>query len=149
MAQKGLRWSYTGLRVRNLARSIRFYRRVGFREVGRGRMDHGGQFVGLAFPGSSHELELNFYPKGNPFFEPFRPGSEFDHFGFVVTDIEAWVRRLRRARLPIVADWTERGLRLVYTRDPDGNWFEVCGKVRPRPPARRGRKRRATESNAF
>ncbi len=136
MAQRGLRWEYTGLRVRELARSIRFYRRVGFREIGRGRMAHGGRFVGLRFPGTSHQLELNYYPKGNPFYAPFRAGSEFDHFGFVVPDIEVWARRLRKARLPIVADWTERGLRLVYTRDPDGNWLEVCGRVRP-PRSRR------------
>ncbi len=133
MVQAGLRWVYTGLRVRSLARSIRFYEKVGFREVARGRMEHGGEMVDLAFPGSLHGLELNYYPRGNPFYQPFTSGTEFDHFGFVVQDVEAWVRRLRRARLPIVADWTERGLRLVYTRDPDGNWLEVCGKVRSRP----------------
>jgi catechol 2,3-dioxygenase-like lactoylglutathione lyase family enzyme len=94
-------------------------------------MEHGGAFVGLRFPGSRHELELNYYPRGNRFYERFRSGTEFDHFGFEVADIAAWVRRARRVRLPIVADWTERGLRLVYLRDPDGNWLEVAGRVRP------------------
>lgn len=142
MARRDLRWAYTGLRVRSLARSLRFYRSVGFRGAGRGRMDHGGRYVDLAFPGSAHRLELNYYPRGNPFYTRFTTGCEFDHFGFAVRDVEAWARRLRRAHLPIVADWTERGLRLVYTRDPDGNWLEFWGKVRPRsrprePPERR------------
>jgi catechol 2,3-dioxygenase-like lactoylglutathione lyase family enzyme len=132
MAFPGLKWVYTGLRVRDLARSIRFYRKVGYRVVARGTMEHGGRIVDLAFPGSAHRLELNYYPPGNPYFETFRPGSEFDHFGFEVRDIDGWVRLLRRQKLPIVADWVERGVRLVYIRDPDGNWFEVCGRVRAR-----------------
>jgi lactoylglutathione lyase len=135
MPPSPLRWTYTGIRVRDVGRSVRFYKKLGFREVGRGKMDHGGVYVGLVFPGSAHELELNYYPRGNPFYSPYRPGSEFDHFGFDVDDIAAWVRRLRRGRLPIVADWTERGFRLVFTRDPDGNWLEVGGKVRT-PPSR-------------
>ena len=142
MPTKGLRWIYTGLRVRNLARSVRFYRKLGFRVRGRGRMEHGGQMVDLTLPGTGHYLELNYYPKGNRFYTQFRTGSEFDHFGLVVGDIEGWVERLRRARLPIVADWTERGTRLVYTRDPDGNWFEVCGRLRSRAPSPRPRTHR-------
>jgi catechol 2,3-dioxygenase-like lactoylglutathione lyase family enzyme len=131
MAFPGLKWAYTGIRVRNLARSIRFYRSVGFRVVARGRMDHGGKIVDLAFPGTAHRLELNYYPPGNPYHTPYRAGSEFDHFGFEVRDIDAWAKRLHARHLPIVADWVERGVRLVYTRDPDGNWFEVCGRTRP------------------
>ncbi|HLM90885.1 MAG TPA: VOC family protein [Thermoplasmata archaeon] len=133
MAFRGLKWDYTGLRVQNLARSIRFYEKVGYRVVSRGKMEHGGRMVDLKFTGSAHGLELNYYPPGNPYFEPIVAGTEFDHFGFVVGDIEGWVRLLRRKKLPIVADWTERGWRLVFTRDPDGNWFEVGGRVRSRP----------------
>jgi catechol 2,3-dioxygenase-like lactoylglutathione lyase family enzyme len=130
MAPPRLRWKYTGLRVRNLARSIRFYRAVGFREGKRGRMEHGGTWVDLRFPGSAHWLELNYYPPGNRFFEPWATGTEFDHFGFVVDDIDRWARHCRARRLPIAADWVERGLRLVYIRDPDGNWLEVWGRTR-------------------
>ncbi len=130
MAYPGLKWTYTGLRVQNLRRSIRFYQKVGFRVAAKGTMDHGGKIVDMVFPGSTHWLELNYYPRGNPYFEPVTTGTEFDHFGFEVDDIEGWVRLLRKQRLPIVGDWTERGSRLVYTRDPDGNWFDVCGKVR-------------------
>jgi catechol 2,3-dioxygenase-like lactoylglutathione lyase family enzyme len=99
-------------------------------------MDHGGQFVDLLYSGSRHFLELNFYPRTNRFYEPFRNGTEFDHFGFTVGDIDGWTRHLRRARVPIVADFTERGYRLVYARDPDGNWLEFGGRIRSRRPGR-------------
>jgi catechol 2,3-dioxygenase-like lactoylglutathione lyase family enzyme len=134
MPVRGLRWRYTGLRVRDLDRSIAFYRALGFRLRARGRMDHGGEMADLVLPGTAHWLELNYYPRANRFFEPIRDGTQFDHLGLEVGDIDGWVRRLRRHRLPIVADFTERGLRLVYTRDPDGNWFEVAGRVRSRRP---------------
>jgi catechol 2,3-dioxygenase-like lactoylglutathione lyase family enzyme len=123
---------YSGIRVRDLERSLRFYRRMGFRVVRRGRMEHGGLWVHLLFPGARQRVELNFYPRSNRFFEPIRSGTEFDHFGFRVSDVEAWERSLRRRRLPIVARIREAHENIVYTRDPDGNWLEFFGPV-PKP----------------
>lgn len=120
---------YSGLRVRNLARSLRFYRKLGFKVYRRGRMGHGGTWVHLSFPGAAHRLELNFYPRTNRFYEPVRRGTEFDHLGFRVSDVEAWEAELRRRRLPIVARIRETHENLVYTRDPDGNWVEFFGPV--------------------
>lgn len=120
---------YSGLRVRNLARSLRFYRKLGFRVYRRGRMGHGGAWVHLAFPGAVQRLELNFYPRGNPFYEPIRKGTEFDHLGFRVSNVEAWERDLRHRKFPIVARIREKHENLVFTRDPDGNWIEFFGPV--------------------
>jgi len=102
-------------------------------------MEHGGRWIDLARPGSHHGLELNYYPTTSRFYEPFRTGSEFDHFGFRVGDIGAWVRLLRRRHLPIVADFRETTQRLVYTRDPDGNWVEFYGPLERKPASRRRR----------
>jgi len=118
---------YSGLRVRSLARSLRFYRSLGFRVHRRGTMGHGGVWVHLAFPGAAQRLELNYYPPANRYFEPFRRGTEFDHLGFRVSNVEAWERTLRRKHLPIVARIREAHENLVYTRDPDGNWVEFFG----------------------
>lgn len=120
---------YSGLRTRDLARSLRFYRKLGFRVHKRGTMDHGGQWVHLVFPGSAHELELNFYPRGNRFYTPIRKGTEFDHLGFRVSDVKAWEEELRRRKFPIVARIREAHENIVYTRDPDGNWIEFYGPV--------------------
>jgi len=120
---------YSGIRVRNLPRSLTFYRRMGFRVHRRGRMGHGGQWVHLAFPGAEQRVELNYYPPTNRFYEPLRRGTEFDHFGFRVSNVEAWEAQLRRRRLPIVARIREPFENIVYTRDPDGNWLEFFGPV--------------------
>lgn len=120
---------YAGLRVRNLVRSLRFYRKLGFRVYRRGKMEHGGVWVHLAFPGAEQRLELNYYPRGNRFYEPFRRGSEFDHLGFRVSDIALWEEELRRRRLPITARVRETHENIVYVRDPDGNWVEFFGPV--------------------
>ena len=124
-----LEFVYAGLRARNLNRSLRFYRKLGFRIHGRGTMGHGGQWVHLAYPGAAQELELNFYPRGNPYYEPLRKGTEFDHLGFRVSDVEAWEAELRRRKFPIVCRIREVHENLVYTRDPDGNWIEFFGPV--------------------
>ncbi len=122
---------YAGLRVRHLARSLRFYRKLGFRVARRGTMKHGGTWVQLSFPGASQRVELNYYPRSNQFYEPFRRGTEFDHLGFRVSDVEAWEIELRRRRFPIVGRIREGNENLVFTRDPDGNWVEFFGP----PPA--------------
>ena len=129
MARAKVEFVYSGLRTRNLARSLRFYRKLGFRIHRRGRMEHGGRWVHLSFPGAVQRIELNFYPRGSRFYEPIRRGTEFDHFGFRVSDVEGWERELRRRKLPIVARIREQHENLVYTRDPDGNWVEFFGPV--------------------
>jgi len=127
--------------VQNLDRSLRFYRALGFRVHARGRMGHGGEWVHLLFPGSRHRVELNFYPKGNRFYEPFRHGSEFDHFGFATRDVAAWRARAIRAGGTVVEDFLDGRFRLVYVNDPDGVCLEAFGPARPR-------RRRRTRSRA-
>ena len=131
MARRPVRFLYSGIRVKNLERSIRFYRSLGFRVRSRGRMEHGGAWVHLLFPGSRHRLELNFYPRGNRFYEPFRPGTEFDHFGFYTTDVTDWRRRAVRAGGKVLADFVDGKYRLVYVNDPNGVCLEAFGPLRP------------------
>jgi catechol 2,3-dioxygenase-like lactoylglutathione lyase family enzyme len=129
MPKVKVQFVYAGLRVRDLARSVRFYRKLGFTIASRGKMGHGGVWVHLSFPGAAQQLELNYYPRGNPFHEPLRKGTEFDHLGFRVSNVEAWEAELRLRKLPIVARIREKYENLVYTKDPDGNWIEFFGPV--------------------
>lgn len=124
---------YAGLRVRSLERSLRFYRRLGFRIHKRGVMEHGGRWVHLSFPGAQQRLELNYYPPRSRFHEPHRKGTELDHLGFRVSDVAAWRARLVRLGFPIVATVRETHENLVYTKDPDGNWVEFFGPVEAAP----------------
>jgi catechol 2,3-dioxygenase-like lactoylglutathione lyase family enzyme len=140
MPRRDVRFLYSGIRVRDLDRSIAFYRALGFRIRARGQMAHGGKWVQLVFPGSHHRIELNFYPRNNPHYEPFRTGSEFDHFGFYAPDVASWHRRARRAGGKTVDDFVDGTSRLVYVLDPNGVCIEAFGPVRA--PRRRRSKRK-------
>jgi catechol 2,3-dioxygenase-like lactoylglutathione lyase family enzyme len=129
MPDMTVRFVYAGLRVADLAKSLRFYRKLGFAVEKRGTMDHGGRWVHLRYPGGPLRLELNFYPIGSRFYEPIQRGTEFDHLGFRVSNVEAWERELRRRKLPIVARIQEPYENIVYTSDPDGNWVEFFGPI--------------------
>jgi catechol 2,3-dioxygenase-like lactoylglutathione lyase family enzyme len=126
-----VRWVYSGIRVRNLEQSLRFYKRIGFREVKRGWFSHGGQWVHLVFPRSGHRLELNYYPKGTPFYTPFGPGEEFDHFGFYVSHPRHWLRSMVRAGAKPVVGFVDGPAWLLYLKDPNGVWLAACGPSAP------------------
>lgn len=137
---------YTGLRVRNLDRSIRFYRALGFRRTLRLRNPL-GEAAQLRHPVNRFTLELNFFPKGSEAWAPLRRGTELDHLGFEVDDVDATVKRLVRAGGKVVREPYATGIwiegkgqfhgRAAYVADPDGVWIELMG---PQPPtARRGR----------
>jgi lactoylglutathione lyase len=128
---------YTGIRVRDLDRSIRFYcEGLGLRRGPTGRMAAGGVWQELQDPESGAVLELNYYP-GEP---PYREGDELDHLGFRVEDLDATTRRLERlgARVRIPA-FSESGERLAFLSDPDGVWVELYERPNDEsPPTSRG-----------
>jgi catechol 2,3-dioxygenase-like lactoylglutathione lyase family enzyme len=127
---------YTGIRVRDLQRAVRFYQRLGFREVKRGTFPHGGTYVHLQFPDSHHRLELNYYPPGSRFYRPVRPGGEFDHFGFYTPDPEGWLASMLAAGAKLMLDYEDDIQRLLFVADPDGFWLGAYGpKSGPRTSA--------------
>jgi lactoylglutathione lyase len=114
---------YTGIRVRDLERSRRFYTEgLGLRVGRHGRMAAGGLWEELVDPESHAVLELNFYPDA----PPYREGDELDHLGFRVSDVSATLRRLEalgaRVRIP---PFEEGDTRLAFLSDPDGVWIEL------------------------
>lgn len=94
-------------------------------------MQHGGKWYQMESPGGNLVLELNYYPRGNRFYEPIRPGTEMDHLGFLVDDLDSWVDRALSAGAKRVVEWTESRWRLAYLKDPDGIWLEFIGRNRP------------------
>jgi catechol 2,3-dioxygenase-like lactoylglutathione lyase family enzyme len=142
MSSPKLRYGYAGIRVRDLERSLAFYRGMGFVVHRRGKMAHGGQWVHLRHGREIQRLELNYYPRGSRFYEQYRPGSELDHLGFFTADIDYWVRKARSLGATFAVDFSQPGERLAYVRDPDGIWVEFCGPAPalPEPTAPRRRK---------
>jgi lactoylglutathione lyase len=120
------RFYYAGIRVRDLDRSLAFYRDAfGMKVVNRGTMAHGGKWVHLKTPGSAQRLELNWYPPRSRFHTRYRAGEEMDHLAFVVPDVRSAYRRLlRKGATSAVGPEDSKGTE-VYVKDPDGIWIEL------------------------
>jgi lactoylglutathione lyase len=118
------RFYYSGIRVRNLQRSLAFYTKaLGMKVSGRGTMGHGGRWVHLLGP--SQRLELNWYPPRSRFATRYTKGEELDHLAFVVDDVKAaYEDLLRKGAKPVVPPAKAKGIE-VYVKDPDGIWIEL------------------------
>lgn len=129
-------FTYTGIRVQDLKRSIAFYTKVmGLKKVQRGRMKAGGIFVQLRDPRTRQVLELNYYPPRAKYYERFRNGSELDHLAFWERDVDRkYEELLSKGASKAVAPFSESGYRLAFVKDRDGIWIELIGKHRARRP---------------
>ena len=127
--------SYVGIHVRDMDRSIAFYRDLlRMRLLRRSRVSEtGGEWAELASPGSPHILELNWYPEGSKFFVgPYRSGDELDHIAFEVEDVDGAYRELiARGARSGHAPFLEDGTPLAFVQDPDGIWIELTGPAVP------------------
>ena len=137
-----MQFVYFGIRVRDLRRSLRFYTKVlGMKVIHRGTMRHGGIFVHLKKPGSSQRLELNYYPPTNRFYEKYRSGSEMDHVGFWVKNVDrTYAQLISKGAKKAVAPFSNGRERLAYVKDPDGIWIEFFGADKRKEKSRRNRK---------
>ena len=131
MSKRKIRLYYSGMEVRELRRSLKFYRSLGLKVSHRGTMAHGGKWVHMRDSSSGQRLELNWYPKGSRFYARYKNGSELDHIGFIVDDAEKrfklLVKRGARSAARPSGDESET---LAYVKDPDGIWIELIGPGR-------------------
>ena len=118
---------YAGIRVRDLKKSIRFYKEImGMRVTRRGTMPHGGKYVALRSRGSAQELELNWYPKRSKFYSNYKRGDELDHLAFGVGNVTTALEQLISKEIEVaVSPSKAKGITEVYVKDPDGIWIEL------------------------
>ncbi len=119
-------FTYTGIRVKDLDASIRFYTTVlGFKVHHRfTQPTTHGTVVILAREGSDHELELNHYPKGSPYDTTYAAGEGLDHLGFETTELDAVLAEAKKAGYPAVLELKDPSHRWAYIQDPNGIWIE-------------------------
>ncbi|MCI4325547.1 MAG: VOC family protein [Thermoplasmata archaeon] len=136
--------SYVGLRVRDLARSVRFYTEAfGLVLTEPGELErvppNTAWAILLRDPRSGQRIELNFYPPGSPYSVPYASGEELDHVAFRVDDLEETLARLAALGHPAERMAHYEGpmkstpnFRMAYVRDPDGIQLELFDAPGPK-----------------
>jgi lactoylglutathione lyase len=125
-----MKFTYTGIRTKDLKRSVEFYTRtMGMKEMQRGRMRAGGIFVQMKSKGTEQRLELNYYPPAKKYYEDYVEGSELDHLAFWCDDVRKdYKKTLEGGATSAIEPWDEGRFTLAFVRDPDGIWIELIGK---------------------
>lgn len=125
-----------------MERSVKFYTKtMGMKETSRGKMQADSVFVELRSRDSEQQLELNYYPPRNRFFEEYVGGSELDHLAFLHDDVrKSYSKALAGGATSAVEPWDEGGCTLAFVRDPDEVWIELHGKIAEHVSLKRNKK---------
>jgi len=121
------KFTYVGIRVRNLEKSIEFYTEVlGMKIAGRGKVEPSkGETVGLVSEEGGFLLELNYYEKNSPFNTKYAVGEGLDHLAFKVDSLDKALEEARKAGHRCVLEMKANGGRWAYIEDPNGIWIEL------------------------
>ncbi len=124
---------YTGIRVRDMDRSIDFYTHVMGMEL-TFRMsirETGGKIALLKSPRGRQRLELNWYPpKG--IHARYRDGDQLDHLAFTVRNVQSFLRQHRDNVKIRITPFREGRDWLAFIEGPDREWIELISPGRPR-----------------
>jgi len=116
-----MKLAHTMIRVRDLERSIAFYRDfLGLREVR--RKDLGDAIlVFLADDAGHHHIELTFNKDGRD----YELGNQFGHLAFVTGDLDAVIADVEGKGWKYRGSRPETGSRYIFIKDPDGYDIEI------------------------
>jgi lactoylglutathione lyase len=123
------KFTYAGIRVTNLEKSINFYTKLlGLKIAGRGKVEQTkGETVALQSEKDGFVLELNHYEKDSPYNTKYEVGEGLDHLAFKVDDLDKALEEAKKAGHRTVLDVKADGGRWAYIEDPDGIWIELFG----------------------
>jgi len=121
------KFTYVGIRVTDLERSIDFYTKVlGMKVMGRGKIAQTkGETVGLQSEKDAFILELNYYDEGSPYNTKYSAGEALDHLAFKVDDLDKALEEAGKAGHRTILEMKADGGRWAYIEDPDGIWIEL------------------------
>jgi len=120
------KFTYVGIRVKDLEKSIDFYTKLfGMTVKGRSRIEQTkGETVALEIDGS-FTLELNYYDKNSPYFTEYTVGEGLDHLAFGVDNLNTTLENARKSGYRIISEMKANENRWAYIEDPNGIWIEV------------------------
>jgi lactoylglutathione lyase len=121
------KFTYAGIRVTDLEKSIDFYAKIlGMKVTGRGKNKQTkGEFVGLQSEKDGFILELNYYEKDSPYNTKYIVGEGLDHLAFKVDDFDKALEEARLAGYRTILEMKADSSRWAYIEDPDGIWIEL------------------------
>jgi lactoylglutathione lyase len=120
---------HTCYRIADIDRSVDFYKRLGFEEVGRMPIRDEAINVFMGFPDDGARLELT-YNHGQD--EPYDLGTGYNHIAVAIEDLEGALERLSAEGIePEKPPYTvsDGGSRLCFVRDPDGYRVELIERA--------------------
>lgn len=125
---------HTMLRVKDLDRSVRFFRDVlGMREEDRRVLEKAGATLVFLSDGSGgHRIELTYNHDGRDYVL----GNQYGHLAFAVDDLEATQRRLEELGVSFTRGpyrVGENGPRIAFIKDPDGMEIELIETAKTGP----------------
>jgi len=121
------KFTYVGIRVKDLQRSIEFYTKLlGMKVKGRGRIEQTkGETVGLESEERGFVLELNYYEKDSPYYTEYIVGEGLDHLAFKVDDLDRALEEAKSSGHDLILEMRVDGSRWAYIEDPNGIWIEL------------------------
>ena len=126
--RRGRLWSpavktlHTAYRVSERERSMDFYRKLGFREIGQVTFADGSALVMLNLPGDGEVVTLELVH--NPALGEVELGNGFSHIAVQVEDLAATVSHLQSSGVPC-GPIEHPGPVVCNLRDPDGYRIEL------------------------
>jgi lactoylglutathione lyase len=116
----------TAYRVRELDRSVEFYEKFGFQEIGRVSSADGSMLVMLNLPGDGDVVTLELvYKHGS---DTFEVGTGFSHIAVQVDSLDATLAGFAERGISFEEPQDpagEGGPRICFVRDPDGYRIEL------------------------
>jgi lactoylglutathione lyase len=117
-----MRFLHTRIRVRDLERSVAFYRLLGLEERNRHLSPRGNRLVFMHDPKTGVDIELCYMPNGGA----FHLEEDIFHMAFEVEDLEEALRRLRQQGVKVTEEPTPSASgTLAFIEDPDGYEIEL------------------------
>jgi lactoylglutathione lyase len=118
---------HTCYRIGDIDRSVEFYEKLGFEEVGRFPIRDEAINVFMGLPDDGARLELTY----NHGVDTYELGTGYNHIAVTVEDMDSTLERLAGVGIePEKPPYSVRegGSRLCFVRDPDGYRIELIEK---------------------
>lgn len=121
------KFTYVGIRVTDLQRSIDFYTKIlGMKIKNRAKFEQTkGEIINLQSEEDGFILELNYYEESSPYNTKYTVGEGLDHLAFKVDDLDEALKSLNKAGYQPVLEMNADGNKWIYIEDPDGIWIEL------------------------